>query len=115
MVDNEMKKALLQISNYSYALAWHFVKLAIIGPIVLGVIFVFMGIGEDTFIKVAFIFPVFPMGCFFIAGLSGIIGNISAEKSQKHLYGKVFTNIFLTIFGGYGSISIAYVLITKLF
>lgn len=115
MKDNKIGKALLLMGDYSYALAWQFVKLAIIGPIVLGLIFVFMGIGEDTFIKVAFIFPVFPMVCFFIAGLSGIIGNISAEKSQKHLYGNVFTNIFLTIFGGYGSVSIVYVLITRLF
>ena len=107
---NNILKALHQISTFTYWLSWQCIKLVIIAPFLLALF-----LQEDLFLKVSFLLASFPLLCFFISGLAGSIGYLCADKSMKHLYGILFTNLFLTLFGGYGFASITYVLIKRIF
>ncbi|WP_417377337.1 hypothetical protein [Gimesia maris] len=109
-----MKDALLKIlyrtGDFTYGLSWQLIKLAMIAPFLLGLF-----LQADLVIKISFVSISLPIFCFFIAGLTGLIGNLFADKSMQHQFGPLFTNLFLTLWGGYGFASICYVLITRVF
>ncbi|QDT77299.1 hypothetical protein Mal35_07250 [Gimesia maris] len=106
-MNDTLLKVLCQTGDFTYWLAWHLIKLAMIAPFLLGLF-----LQEDLFFKFSLLLASLPFLCFFIAGFTGTIGYLFAENSMKHSYGPLFTNVFLTLFGGYGFTSIIYVLTT---